>query len=139
MIRAGVSSELVLTRLIERHGKQVLRSEGDQAALVRRLTPGTRLHLVGPVSSTHAEAVAVADLARRERWHRLVVVTAPIHSRRACATFEGAGLTISCRPSEERKFAVESLPSPGDRIPAFREWLYERVAWAVYRWRGWVR
>ena len=82
---------------------------------------------------------AAAELAGRERWHRIVVVTAPIHSRRACATFERAGLTVACRPAEERKFAVESLPSPGDRILAFREWLYERVAWAVYRWRGWVR
>jgi uncharacterized SAM-binding protein YcdF (DUF218 family) len=139
VIRAGVSSELVLTRLTERHGQQVLRSDGDQTALTRRLVPSARLHLVGPVGSTRAEAVAVADLAGRERWHRVVLITAPIHSRRACATFERAGLTVSCHPAEERKFAVESLPSPGDRIPAFREWLYERVAWVVYRWRGWVR
>ena len=108
-------------------------------ALTRRLLPSARLHLVGPARNTRAEAVAVADLARREGWRHVVVVTSPLHSKRACAAFEGAGLTVACRPSEERKFAVASLPSPGDRIPAFREWLYESVAWVVYRWRGWVR
>jgi uncharacterized SAM-binding protein YcdF (DUF218 family) len=138
-LRAGVSSELVLTRLLERRGDRVVHSDADQIALARRLAPSVRLHLVGPVRNTRAEAVAVADLARRAGWRQVVVVTSPLHSRRACATFEGAGLTVACRPSEERRFAVESLTSPGDRISAFSDWLYEKAAWTDYRWRGWVR
>ena len=138
-LRAGVSSELILTRLVERHGDEVLRSDADQVALTRRLLPSARLHLVGPARNTRAEAVAVADLARREGWRHVVVVTSPLHSKRACAAFEGAGLTVACRPSEERRFAVESLASAGDRISGFSDWLYEKVAWADYRWRGWVR
>ena len=74
-LRAGVSSELILTRLVERHGDEVLRSDADQVALTRRLLPSARLHLVGPARNTRAEAVAVADLARREGW-RHVVATA---------------------------------------------------------------
>ena len=138
-LRAGVSSELILTRLLERHDDQVVRSDADQIALARRLAPSARLHLVGPVRNTRAEAVAVADLARREGWRHVVVVTSPLHSKRACATFEGVGLTVACRPSEERRFAVESLATPGDRISGFSDWLYEKVAWADYHRRGWVR
>lgn len=138
-LRAGVSSELVLTRLAEPHGDQVVRSDADQIGLVRRLIPAVRLHLAGPVRNTRAEAVAVADLARKEGWHQVVVVTSPLHSRRACGAFEAAGLTVACRPSEERRFAMESPAGAGDRISAFSDWLYEKVAWAVYRSRGWVR
>jgi uncharacterized SAM-binding protein YcdF (DUF218 family) len=138
-IRSGVSSELVLTRLEKRYGGRTVRSDADQSSLVPRLVPEAHLSLVGPVHNTRGEALAVADLARVKGWRSVVVVTSPLHSRRACATFERVGLTVACRPSEERRFAVESLPSPGDRIVGFGEWVYEALGWVVYRRRGWVR
>jgi uncharacterized SAM-binding protein YcdF (DUF218 family) len=138
-LRSGVSSELVLTRQERGHGGTTIRSDADQASLAQRLAPEAHLSLVGPVKSTHDEALATAELAHTRGWHRVVVVTSPLHSRRACATFERVGLAVSCRPAEERRFAAESLGSPGDRITAFGEWVYETLASAVYRRRGWVR
>ena len=138
-VRSGLSSELVVTRVMERHRGRTIRSDSDQEALVHRLAPEAHLSMVGPVESTHDEALATVQLARAKGWHSVILVTSPLHARRACATFEHEGLTVACRPAEERRFAIESFASPGDRIAAFGEWVYEQIATFVYRRRGWVR
>ncbi len=40
-----------------------------------------------PVTSTYTEALAVRDLAQREGWQSLIVVTSPAHTRCSCAIF----------------------------------------------------
>jgi uncharacterized SAM-binding protein YcdF (DUF218 family) len=115
-------------------------SERDQRALAARLGVARDL-LVDSVHVTRDEAVREAALARREGWRRLLVVTSPYHSRRACAAYERAGVAVLCAPAPSRDYALggpHPLAGPGERVAAFRDWLYETVGWAVYRARGWV-
>jgi len=89
-------------------------------------------------ASTHDEAIAVKQVADRERWNHVVLVTSPFHSRRACATFEHVGLAVSCIPSDSRDIAVHSLTDAGDRVSAFNLWIYELAATLHYKVHGWV-
>jgi len=129
---------LVLTSIHRIRRGDTLSSEGDQRALIGRFDPEAILHMVGPVRDTHDEAVAVSGLARQRGWHRLAVVTSPLHTRRACATFERQGLAIVCRPSESRDYSLNLRRAPADRLEAFRDWLYEVVGTRIYRSRGWL-
>ncbi len=140
LLRAGAAPRLVVSRITRLdETPNPVDSDRDQRALlsVAGLTP--ELHVLGPVGSTHDEALRMAELAAPRGWRRVVVVTSPLHSRRACATFEAAGLEVVCRPSPERGFALGVLGAGGDRSRAFGEWLYESLGWWKYRIRGWVR
>lgn len=129
---------LVLTSVHRIRRADTLSSEGDQRALIARFDPEAVLHVIGPVRNTHDEAVAVTGLARQRGWRRLAVVTSPLHTRRACATFERQGLAIVCRASDARDYSLNLRRAPADRLEAFRDWLYEAVGTRVYRSRGWL-
>ena len=129
---------LVLTSIHRIRRGDTLSSEPDQRALIRRLDPDAVLYVVGPVRNTHDEAVAATGLARQRGWRRLAVVTSPLHTRRACSTFERQGLAVVCRASESRDYSLNLRRAPADRLEAFRDWLYESVGAKVYRARGWL-
>ena len=93
---------------------------------------------VGETSNTRAEAVAVAALYRDRGWERLLVVTAPLHSRRACASLEHEGVAVVCSPSVERTFDLETLEEPDGRLRAFGSIMHERLGIWVYARRGWL-
>ena len=108
---------------------------------IRRLTAlsgGRNLILVTGVFTTHDEAMAVQSLAAHRGWHVVTVVTSPSHSRRACATFERAGLTVHCAPSTERSFVLAHLERPPERLEGAAALVYETLAAIVYRLRGWT-
>lgn len=97
--------------------------------------------VVGPVGSTHDEAVAVAALARDFGFGRVLVVTSPSHSRRASAALEKQGVQVVSVPSAETSFDYEALstgPAGDDRIRAFGPFLHEYVGLLYYRLRGWL-
>lgn len=129
---------LVLTSVHRIRRADTLSSERDQRSLISRFDPEAVLHVVGPVRNTHDEAVAATGLARQRGWRRLAVVTSPLHTRRACATFERQGLAIVCRASDSRDYSLNLRRAPADRLEAFRDWLYEAVGTRVYRARGWL-
>jgi uncharacterized SAM-binding protein YcdF (DUF218 family) len=129
---------LVLTSVHRIRRADTLSSEPDQRALVGRFDPEALVHVVGPVRNTHDEAVAASGLARQQGWRRLAVVTSPLHTRRACATFERQGLAVLCRASDSRDYSLNLRRAPGDRLEAFRDWLYEAVGTRIYRVRGWL-
>jgi uncharacterized SAM-binding protein YcdF (DUF218 family) len=93
---------------------------------------------VGPVVNTHDEAVAVARLAAERGWKRVIVVTSPTHTRRACAAFERAGLAVVCTPATETQYNAEALEGPDDRLRAFEALGHEWIGLLVYRLRGWI-
>jgi uncharacterized SAM-binding protein YcdF (DUF218 family) len=107
-------------------------------ALMRRLGLGGDLVVIGPARTTREEAVAVAALCRARGWRRILVVTAPLHSERAAAAFERAGVEVISSPSTETDFDVERLDRSDDRIDAFANILDEIVSLWMYRWRGWA-
>jgi uncharacterized SAM-binding protein YcdF (DUF218 family) len=102
------------------------------------LTTGEVVSLRGVVRSTHDEAVRLAALCRERSWRRLLVVTSPLHSRRACAAVEHEGIEVTCSPAVETEYDVETLDRPVDRLAAFRQVVRETAALWVYERRGWL-
>jgi uncharacterized SAM-binding protein YcdF (DUF218 family) len=98
----------------------------------------TELLTVGPIRNTHDEAEAVGALFRMRGWKRLLVVTSPTHSRRACAALEHEGIAVLSSPSVETRFDLETLDRADDRLVAFGSLIHERVGFWVYRRRGWI-
>jgi uncharacterized SAM-binding protein YcdF (DUF218 family) len=94
---------------------------------------------LGRVSNTHDEAVLLGKLARARGWSRIVAVTSPTHSRRACATLEREGLAAIASPALETRFDVAALPTADDRLRAFGQVVHELVGSWTYRHRGWIR
>jgi uncharacterized SAM-binding protein YcdF (DUF218 family) len=134
LIGAGQSRHLVLSEL-----RPPARSYAEPArALIEHLRLAADLATVGPVDNTHDEAVLVARLSRERGWKRLLVVTSPVHSRRACAAFEKAGVEVTCTPSVETRYDLETLHEPADRLIAFGAALHERLGLWIYARRGWI-
>lgn len=108
-------------------------------ALIEHLGLKVDLLTVGPVRNTREEAVAVARLAREKSFGALILVTSPLHSRRAAAVFEKEGLRVLSSPGQETRFDLELMQRPDERLLAFGDVLHERVGLSVYRWRGWIK
>ncbi len=138
LLNEGRAAVLVTSRVWHRQGADRIPSDTDQARL-RALAPDSvRWVVIDSVATSRDEAVQTAALARREGWSRLIVVTSPLHTRRACAAFRKVGLEVTCVPAPSRGIAVRSLGTASDRLAAFGPWLYETVGWWWYRARGWV-
>ncbi len=137
LVRQGVAPTLLVTREQRVDDDRKVTGAHDQYALAA--LAGVTTFLSTPIAaSTHDEAIAVARIARSNRWRRIVLVTSPFHSRRACATFERAGLEVSCVPSDSRDIAVHTLTGASDRVGAFSMWIYEMAATLQYRAKGWM-
>lgn len=137
LAKATGTSALVTTRI--RAGPNLeVSSDADQKRFIELFGPGLRHFIVADVFSTRDEALRVRDLARQQSWARIAVVTSPSHSRRACGTFEKVGLRVTCAPAESREVAFRSLSDPGDRVEAFRLWIYEMAGTVNYRMKGWL-
>ena len=67
-----------------------------------------------------------------------MVVTAPLHTRRACATFVRVGFKVSCAPCREQEYNVWHPRTSRDRLEASRQYLYERLGMVKYRFKGWI-
>ena len=135
-----------LELLAEGHaGRLILTEQPRPSALyepsARRLMKSLRLDMelvtVGPTRNTHDEAVAVAQLCRTRGWTRLLVVTSPTHTGRACATVERQGIAVVCVPAVETRFDLETLDRPLERLLLFSQVLHERLGAWIYRRRGW--
>ena len=128
---------LVTTR-VRYPGNLEVSSDADQKKLVELMGPGVRHFIVADVFSTRDEALRVRELARQNGWGRVAVVTSPAHSRRACGTFEKAGVRVTCVPGDSRELAFRTLRSPRDRVEAFKLWVYELAGTMNYRLKGWL-
>ena len=125
---------LVLSELAppSRSYREVARKLMDHLGLSQEIVS------VGPVDNTHDEAVAVGRLAAARGWKKVLVVTSPTHTRRACAALEHEGVGVVCVPSMETQFDVEALDHADDRLRAFEALAHEWIGIYVYRWRGWL-
>lgn len=107
-------------------------------ATMSRLRLERELVSVGPVGTTRDEAVAVGELCRQRGWKRLLIVTSPVHSRRACAALEREGVAVISSPCVETEYDLERLALPNDRLQAFSAVLHERIGLWLYARRGWL-
>lgn len=136
-----------LELLAEGHAPRLILTEQPPPSALyepsaRRLMKSFRLDMelvtVGPTKNTHDEALAVAQLCRSRGWTRLLVVTSPTHTGRACPTVERQGIAVVCVPAVETRFDLESLDRPLERLMLFSQVLHERLGAWIYRRRGWI-
>ena len=130
---------LITTRVEHRASNRLITSDADQRTLIELAADTSAWRIAAPARTTHDEALRTAELLAPASSRSIAVVTTPLHTRRACATFEALGFHVTCIPSDERRYAVHSLPGPIDRFDAFFDWLYEQVGMIKYRSRGWLR
>jgi len=136
LMRDSVANTLVVTEpRRSKHGSTTASDQIRVRSLVARPFP---MLMVDSVYTTRDEAVNSWSLLRPRGATRVAVVTSPLHTRRACATFEQVGFTVYCVPAVSRVYSVTAADNGTDRLNVFREWLYERSAWLEYRARGWV-
>jgi hypothetical protein len=130
--------ELGLSVVTEARNGRLVSTEADQRALVALLGGGVPPRFIRNVANSRDEALGFAALARTHGWRRVLVVTSPMHTHRACAAMEAAGLTIECHPATGRVYPVGTMAGSENRRDVFQDLLYETVATALYRWRGWI-
>ena len=134
LLQQGHAPQLVLSELP--------RPYPSHSEAARRLMDGLAMEQeilsVGETRNTRSEAVAVAALYREHGWERLLVVTAPLHSRRACASLEQEGVAVVCSPSVERSFPLERLEDPDGRLRSFGSIMHEKLGIWLYARRGWL-
>jgi uncharacterized SAM-binding protein YcdF (DUF218 family) len=134
LLADGQATTLVLTE----KPAPLARYEPLARAFMQRFGLRQELLTVGPVETTRDEALAAARLCRERGWKRLLVVTSPTHTRRACATVESEGIEVVCVPAVEVRFDLENLDRPQDRMTLFGQVLHERAGYWVYVRRGWI-
>lgn len=137
--RARRIGELGLSVVADERDPRTPGSDRDQRELVALALPGVEPRFVRDVHSTRDEALAFAALARTHGWRRVIAVTSPTHTRRACAALEVAGVSVECRPAAERVYDLGRLDRPGNRRLAMQDVVYEAAATLLYRARGWMR
>ena len=139
LINRGIAPVLVLPREADSVGTRLVTQRDDHERIVA-LVRGARAKVVfsGLTHSTRDEAVRTAMLFRERGWKRVVVVTSPLHTRRACAAFEKMGIAVSCVAAEWREVALNTFQKPEDRVRAFQVWLYEMAGTTRYSQLGWI-
>jgi len=110
----------------------------DLQSVISLAGDGTRTILVDSVTTTRTEALRMRAIARTNGWQTLAVITSPLHTRRACATFEAVGFRVVCVPATVRGSGLIPGSIAEDRLRDFRSWLYETFATDSYRRRGWI-
>lgn len=136
---AGKSSAVLVSEERHERGGRLVSDSADLRDVAGRFGSSAEVIFVDSVFSTRTEALQMRRVAWPRGWRTVAVVTAPLHSRRACATFEAVGFKVVCAPAVSRDNVVPGAETPRDRLRTFRSWLYETFATAAYRSNGWIR
>jgi uncharacterized SAM-binding protein YcdF (DUF218 family) len=132
LLARGKAPRLVLCESAEVHGVAIAREMMDAAGVT------TELVVLPQATTTREESQAVATLARTRSFKLILLVTSPIHSRRASAALEKEGVTVVSSPSAETRFDLSTLDTWNDRLTAFGTVMHERLGLWVYARRGWI-
>lgn len=139
LARKGLAPVLLVSREQRRFAGKLVSDSADLQNVAALAPQTVRLVFVDSVFTTRTEALRMAAVARANHWSTLAVVTSPVHTRRACATFEAVGLRVVCVPADVRGSGLYAGANAEDRLRAFRGWLYESFATPSYKSRGWIR
>jgi uncharacterized SAM-binding protein YcdF (DUF218 family) len=136
---AGKAPLLVATTVHQVFPTGLATSETDQSRIVELFGRQIRWIRTRPGKSTRDEAVNVAALLLPQGIRRIAVVASPMHTRRACSTFEAVGFVVSCVKARSRSpDGAASGSWPRDRLTLFGDWVYELASTAKYRMKGWL-
>ena len=139
LARTGLSHSLMVSRETRKFGGKPVSDSADLEHMTKLVVPEDTVIFVDSIVTARSEALRMRAVAQARGWSTLAVVTSPMHTRRACATFEAVGFKVVCVPADVRGSGLEPHSIPEDRLRAFRFWLYERFATDSYRRRGWIR
>jgi uncharacterized SAM-binding protein YcdF (DUF218 family) len=137
LMQRGVARVLVVTE--PRRPDTGATAERDQLWARGLIDRTFEMLVVDSTHTTRDEAVGAWRILSPRGATRVAVVTSPLHTLRACATFERVGFTVSCIPAISRSYTVDQPRTATDRLALFREWLYERAGLLEYRQRDWIR
>ncbi len=85
--------------------------------------------------NTYLSAVNTAALCREREIERVLLVTDAVHMRRAMASFQAQGLSVSPAPADPWALGWET---PEIRLRKFWAALHEYGGLLYYRWKGWI-
>lgn len=139
LAREGKSGAVLVSVESRSYDGRPVSDSADRREIVAGFPTPAEVIFVDSVSSTRTEALRMRQVAWPRGWRVIAVVTSPLHSQRACATFEAVGFRVVCVPAASRENVLPGADGPKDRLRAFRSWLYETFAAATYRSRGWIR
>lgn len=140
LVRAGIADTLVSTTVVDEFPAGSVSSGLDQKRVIALFAGRVTFLRTDETESTRQEALASAKLLFPMKIVRIALVASPMHTRRACAAFEAVGFTVTCVPARSRVPGGGWKPGPWplDRLTVFGDWVYEIVATAMYRSRGWL-
>jgi uncharacterized SAM-binding protein YcdF (DUF218 family) len=138
LAKGGVAPNLVVSRESKSFGGRVVSDSVDQHRILGLAQPSAQVVFVDSVLTTRTEALRMKAVAQARGWSTVAVVTSPMHTRRACATFEAVGFRVVCVPADARDSGLPDGSIGADRLRAFQSWLYETFASSSYRRRGWI-
>jgi uncharacterized SAM-binding protein YcdF (DUF218 family) len=124
--------------------KAELRPEGDQMVveLVAAGVPADRILLDPDARNTHDHPRTVRPLVEVHQIRRFVLVTSPMHMRRALAVFRAAGFdpvpSVSLLRSDHLDPPPFFLPND-DSMELSDSAIYDYAALTLYWWRGWLK
>ena len=139
LAQRGLAKVLLVSRERRAYRGEPVSDSSDLQAISALAAVPAQVIFVDSVVTTRTEALQMRAIARVHQWTTLAVVTSPMHTRRACATFEALGIKVVCVPAVLRQSGLNADSNPEDRLRAFRSWLYETFASASYASRGWTR
>ncbi len=85
--------------------------------------------------TTHEEAVALAEVLRPRRVHRILLVTNSLHLTRAAGAFEKAGFQVAPAPTD---VVPTSVRGAQERLALLRQVALEVAARTFYRLAGYL-
>lgn len=138
LLHAGYAPLLLTTRIISKTQVGEVSSDIDQRRIIALTGDEARWRVVDSTRTTHDEANRAALLLLRQGFRSIVVVTTPMHTRRACATFEMAGFSVACVAARERGTSTWRSRVHSERISSFRYYVYERLGMWKYHRNGWA-
>jgi uncharacterized SAM-binding protein YcdF (DUF218 family) len=122
---------------------QQLKPESDMLrdALVTVGVPADRIVQDPEARTTYDHPRTLAPILKRYGIGRFVLVTSPMHMRRAVRLFRAAGLDPVPSPAllrpDNRRPPPWFMPTE-DSLSISDQVLYEYVAWPYYWWNGWL-
>src|SRR5262245_41251392 len=116
-------------------------AEAMRDTLLRLGVPEARLVMKGESRDTHEEALTIARILPTLHVDRVVLVTSPVHMRRAVATFRAAGVDVIPAPAREDfggrlSWRMKFLPSERGLYESALV-AHELLGYVYYRINGW--
>jgi len=139
LARRGLAPVILVSREQRSFAGKSVSDSADLQNVAALASATAQTVFVDSIFTTRTEAQRMKSIADAKGLRTLAVVTSPMHSRRACATFEAVGFKVVCVPAAVRGSGTAPGSNGEDRLRAFRSWLYETFATDSYRRRGWIQ